>query len=137
MPRESLGYVKLEWTCPNCGGRNPGPEKTCLSCGSPQPEDVQFEEAPDKELIQDEKELERAKAGPDIHCGFCGTRNPAGTLECSQCGADLVHGAILRRGGRRLSHREGRTGRLREAPSRLRAVTRTEIMWFWDSHFGC
>lgn len=92
MSQESLGYVKLEWTCPNCGGRNPGPEKTCLSCGAPQPEDVQFEAAAKQELITDENEIEKAKAGPDIHCGFCGARNPAGTTECSQCGADLVHG---------------------------------------------
>jgi hypothetical protein len=45
-----------------------------------------------QELITDEAEIEAAKAGPDVHCAFCGARNPAGTAVCSQCGADLVHG---------------------------------------------
>lgn len=92
MPRETLGFVKLEWTCPKCNSRNPGPEKTCLSCGAPQPQDVQFHQAETQELIKDKIELEQAKAGADIHCGFCGTRNPASTMVCSQCGADLREG---------------------------------------------
>lgn len=92
MPKETLGYVKLEWTCPKCGTRNPGPEKTCLSCGAPQPENVAFEEPAQQALLEDQKEIEKAKAGADIHCGFCGTRNPAGAKICSQCGADLVKG---------------------------------------------
>ncbi|MBN1147811.1 MAG: zinc ribbon domain-containing protein [Anaerolineales bacterium] len=92
MPRETLGYVKLEWTCPKCGSRNPGPEKTCLSCGAPQPENVQFEQVEGQELIQDQAEIERAKAGADIHCAFCGARNPAAAETCSQCGADLKKG---------------------------------------------
>jgi len=92
MPRETLGYVKLEWTCPKCGSRNPGPEKTCLSCGAPQPEDVKFEQVEGQELIQDQVEIERAEAGPDIHCAFCGARNPADADTCSQCGADLKEG---------------------------------------------
>ena len=92
MSRESLGYVKLEWICPNCGGKNPGPEKTCLSCGKPQPENVAFQQAERQELIQDEKEIEKAKAGADIHCGYCGARNPAGSETCLQCGADMKAG---------------------------------------------
>lgn len=92
MPQESLGYVKLEWTCPKCRSRNPGPEKTCLSCGAPQPADVQFEQPERQELITDPRALEEAKQGPDIHCAFCGTRNPANAQTCSQCGADLKDG---------------------------------------------
>jgi len=92
MPKESLGYIKLEWTCPKCSTRNPGPEKTCLSCGAPQPENVAFEQPGQQELLEDQKEIEKAKAGADIHCGFCGTRNPAGTKVCAQCGADLEKG---------------------------------------------
>jgi predicted nucleic acid-binding Zn ribbon protein len=92
MSRETLGYVELEWTCPKCGSRNPGPEKTCLSCGAPQPENVQFEQVEGREMIQDEQKIQQAKAGPDIHCAFCGTRNPAGAATCSQCGADLKAG---------------------------------------------
>jgi len=92
MPQETLGYVKLEWTCPKCGSRNPGPEKACLSCGAPQPQDVQFERPASQELVKDEAEIKQAKAGPDIHCAFCGARNPAGATVCSQCGADLKEG---------------------------------------------
>ncbi len=92
MTRETLGYVKLEWTCPKCNNRNPGLEKTCLSCGAPQPQDVQFVQAGQQELSQDETLKKTAQAGADIHCAFCGTRNPAEATICSQCGADLKSG---------------------------------------------
>ena len=92
MPQETVGYVRLEWTCPNCQTRNPGPQKTCGGCGAAQPENVVFESAVQDELIADEKEIARAKAGPDVHCAFCGARNPAGTTVCTQCGADLSEG---------------------------------------------
>ncbi len=98
MTQESLGYIKLEWICPKCGSRNPGPEKTCLSCGFPQPENVQFVQAETQALITDEKEIAQAKAGPDIHCAFCGARNPAGSDTCSQCGADLKEGTLRETG---------------------------------------
>ena len=92
MSRETVGYVKLEWTCPKCGSRNPGPEKTCLSCGAPQPPDVQFVQAAGELATQDEKLKEIAEKGADIHCGFCGARNPADASICSQCGGDLKEG---------------------------------------------
>jgi len=50
---------------------------------------VAFEQATEEALITDKEEIARAKAGPDVHCAFCGTRNPAGAEKCSQCGADL------------------------------------------------
>ncbi len=90
MAKETVGYVQLEWTCPFCGTRNPGPNKKCSSCGSPQPEDVQFEQAAQEELIADEQLIEKAKSGPDIHCPFCGTRNPAGATTCANCMGDLT-----------------------------------------------
>lgn len=92
MSRETLGFVELEWTCPKCGNRNPGPEKTCLSCGAPQPEDVQFEQVQGKELVVDEELKKQVEKGADIHCAFCGARNPADAKVCSQCGADLTEG---------------------------------------------
>lgn len=92
MSQETLGYVKLEWTCPKCGGRNPGTEKTCLSCGALQPQDVQFEQTEGAQAAQDEALKKVAEAGPDIHCAFCGARNPANADVCSQCGADLKEG---------------------------------------------
>jgi DNA-directed RNA polymerase subunit RPC12/RpoP len=92
MSRESLGYTQLEWDCPRCGSRNPGPQKTCLNCGAPQPADIQFHQADHQELIKDPEAIEKAKAGADIHCAFCGARNPAGATTCMQCGADLKEG---------------------------------------------
>src|SRR5512143_184308 len=90
--KKTLGYVQLEWTCPNCNSRNPGPVKNCQNCGAPQPENVQFEQPAEQKFVTDEKAIEAASAGPDIHCGFCGTRNPATATVCSQCGADLKGG---------------------------------------------
>jgi ribosomal protein L40E len=90
--KETIGVVQLEWVCPNCSGRNPGPEKTCKNCGAPQPENVKFQRAADEKLITDSDTIKAAKSGADIHCGFCGTRNPAGATNCSQCGGDLKEG---------------------------------------------
>jgi ribosomal protein L40E len=89
MPQETLGYVKMEWICPKCRSRNPGTEKTCVSCGAPQPKEVQFEQVEHEQVSQDEQLKKQAEAGPDVHCAFCGTRNPAEAKVCLQCGADL------------------------------------------------
>jgi ribosomal protein L40E len=90
--KESQGFVELEWVCPNCDGRNKGSKKTCQSCGAPQPDNVKFQRAADEKIITDEKVAAVAKAGADIHCGFCGTRNPGNAVTCSQCGGDLKEG---------------------------------------------
>lgn len=92
MTKESLGYVELEWTCPNCGTRNPGRVKVCKSCGAPQPKDVQFEQAAEDKIVTDQEGLELAQTGPDIHCPFCGTRNPGNATVCMRCGGDLTEG---------------------------------------------
>ena len=92
MAKKTLGYAKLIWTCPNCNTRNPGPVKTCQSCGSPQPKDVEFEQASQEDLLKDAEEIRKARAGADIHCPYCGTRNPAGSVTCSQCHGDLREG---------------------------------------------
>ncbi|MEW5957796.1 MAG: zinc ribbon domain-containing protein [Chloroflexota bacterium] len=93
MTRKSVGYVQLEWTCPNCQTRNPGPQKTCSSCGLPQPENVKFEQPAQEKLIKDQAAIAQAQAGPDIHCHYCGARNPVTAKTCSQCGAALSEGA--------------------------------------------
>lgn len=98
MQKRSKGFVMLEWVCPNCEGRNPGPQKTCQSCGAPQPENVKFERAVNEKVITDEESIKAAKAGADIHCGFCGTRNPATATVCSQCGGDLKEGKARQAG---------------------------------------
>jgi membrane protease subunit (stomatin/prohibitin family) len=90
--RRTLGYIQNEWTCPNCNTRNKGGVKTCENCGAPQPENVQFELPSEQKLVTEEASITAAKAGADIHCGFCGTRNPATAKTCSQCGADLTQG---------------------------------------------
>jgi ribosomal protein L40E len=88
--KRTVGYVQLEWTCPNCSTRNPGGEKTCQNCGAPQPENVQFERAAEENLVTDEKALKSAKGGADYICPYCNTRNPGDAKTCSQCGGDLV-----------------------------------------------
>jgi predicted nucleic acid-binding Zn ribbon protein len=92
MPRKTVGFVQLGWSCPNCSQMNPGPQKTCTACGSPQPDNVQFENMPQQELITDEAVKEKARKGADINCPYCGTRNPADAALCSQCGGDLKGG---------------------------------------------
>lgn len=96
--KESKGFVKTEWICPNCNSRNPGPEKTCGSCGGPQPENVHFYLPAEAKIIQDENAAKAARAGADIHCGFCGTRNPGNATVCSQCGGELKEGKARQAG---------------------------------------
>src|SRR3989337_2565526 len=98
MVKKTVGYVKLEWTCPRCGTRNPGPQKFCNGCGAPQPEDVVFEQPAQERLIEDKAELARAKAGPDVHCPYCGARNPAGAKFCGACGGNLAQGQAREKG---------------------------------------
>jgi DNA-directed RNA polymerase subunit RPC12/RpoP len=67
---------------------------------------VVFEQAAEELLITDEAEIERAKAGPDIHCAYCGARNPATVETCSQCGADLAKGEARASGEVLGAHRD-------------------------------
>lgn len=92
MTQKELGYIELEWICLACGTKNPGSQRTCTSCGSPQPANVKFEQEQNAALIEDEKKLAEAEKGADIHCPFCGTRNPADATTCIQCGGDLEEG---------------------------------------------
>jgi len=100
MARKSLGYSKLLWVCPNCETRNPGPKKSCTTCGNPQPKDVEFIQADKEELLTDEKTARAVKKGSDIHCPFCGTRNSADAVECRQCGGKLEEGAKRKSGSK-------------------------------------
>ncbi len=92
MAKKTLGYAELFWACPNCNGINPGPEKTCAQCGAPQPEDVEFQQADRLELLQTDSVKGKIAVGPDIHCPFCGTRNPGNAETCTQCGGDIAEG---------------------------------------------
>jgi len=93
VARKILGYIELYWTCPSCGSENLGSHAYCTSCGSPQPKSIEFHQSGKQQLLADVEKIKRAKTGADIHCGFCGTRNPATTSACSQCGADLKAGS--------------------------------------------
>ena len=104
MARKTVGYTHLHWTCPACGTQNLGTAEKCVNCQAPQPEDVAFEQPAQEKLIKDEKVIARAKAGPDIHCPYCGTRNPANVPTCAQCGGDLSEGTA-RKGGALGAHR--------------------------------
>ncbi|GAP14289.1 protein containg double zinc ribbon/zinc-ribbon domain [Longilinea arvoryzae] len=92
MPRESLGYVRMVWYCPNCQSKNPGNFRFCRGCGAAQPANVEFQKDDQDVLVTDAKEIEQAELGADIHCGYCGARNPANARECLACGADLATG---------------------------------------------
>jgi hypothetical protein len=89
MVRKSLGYVELQWTCPHCGTLNPGPNKFCNGCGAPMADDVEFEQPTQEELLKDEEKIARAKAGPDVHCPYCGSRNAGDAQFCGACGGGL------------------------------------------------
>lgn len=99
MPQEELGYVELEWTCKNCGTRNPGTRKNCMACGAPMGTQGKFELPAQQELIQDADKLKQATVGPDIICPFCGTRNPGDAVSCKQCGGDLKGAQARAKGG--------------------------------------
>ncbi len=106
MAKKHLGYVHLEWTCPNCDTRNPGPHKFCNGCGAPQPEEVAFEQPLEEKILTDEAEIARAKIGPDVHCPYCEARNAADAKFCGACGGDLTS-AEARESGRVLgAHRD-------------------------------
>lgn len=105
MARKTVGYTHLQWTCPACGHKNPGTAEKCASCQAPQPTDVHFEQPAQEKLIQDEQLIQRAKAGADIHCPFCGTRNPATATTCAQCGGDLSEGTARAAGSALGAHR--------------------------------
>lgn len=92
MTKQTVGYVDLEWSCPNCGNRNPGTASKCVTCGNPQPDAVEFEAGASGELLSDEEKIARAKAGPDVACPYCGTRNLATAERCKQCSGDLQGG---------------------------------------------
>jgi len=99
MPQEELGYVELEWTCKNCGTRNPGTRKNCMTCGAAMGAQEKFELPAQQELIKDETKLAAAALGPDVICPYCGTRNAANATSCKQCGGDLTGAQARFKGG--------------------------------------
>ncbi len=98
MTQETLGYVELEWTCKRCGTKNPGTQKMCSGCGAPMETVDQFELPAQQMLTTEPEKVEAQKASPDVHCPYCGARNPAGAKTCSQCRAELGEAAAREAG---------------------------------------
>lgn len=93
MARKTIGYVEMEWACPSCAAKNPGSRQTCLACGAPQPRQAAFTLKAGAPLVEDAAALTAARRDADIHCPYCGTRNPADAKTCLHCGGDLAEGA--------------------------------------------
>jgi ribosomal protein L40E len=93
MARKTIGHIELEWICKRCGTKNPGLQKTCLSCGAIMESQDQFVSPEQSELITDQDVLMGAERGEDTHCPYCGARNAAGTANCSQCSGGLAEGS--------------------------------------------
>lgn len=76
------------WDCPFCGmKRNRGPEKFCGGCGAPRSPEVRFYLPEDAREVDDPLEQERARAGPDWSCAFCGGDNKGWNGFCTGCGS--------------------------------------------------
>lgn len=117
MAQKKKGYVELFWECPNCRGENLGSDAICSNCGRPQPDDVEFYQGSHQEIIKDEAKLKRAKAGADIHCSYCDTRNPGDAKQCKQCGASLSEGTQRKSAGRVVGSFVAGKGSLIECPN--------------------
>lgn len=98
MARKTVGYTELEWTCKRCGTKNPGLKKVCSNCGGPMAQADQFELPDEQKLITEPEKIEALPKGADVHCPYCGARNPFGSAECSNCGGNLQSGAAREAG---------------------------------------
>jgi len=94
--RKQIGYLQLEWICPQCHTRNPGDKAICVTCGLPHPEDVGFVPPLHPTILTTGTAAEAAaalvEAGADIHCPWCGVRNRATARQCTQCQGSLAGG---------------------------------------------
>ncbi len=76
------------WDCKYCGSTGiRGSSIACPACGHVRDKDVKFYLPEESEEVLDARLLERARAGVDWLCAFCGTSNTATTENCRQCGA--------------------------------------------------
>jgi hypothetical protein len=77
------------WDCSSCetvGIR--GRHTTCQGCGKSRPEGVRFYLPAGEPAVTDRAAIQRARAGPDWVCEFCGGSNRATRASCTQCGAE-------------------------------------------------
>lgn len=77
------------WDCESCGTTGiKGRDLICPGCGARRPENVTFYLPDDEQEVTDEALIERAKAGADWVCEWCGASNPAMREVCKECGAE-------------------------------------------------
>ena len=84
--------VMHDWRCHVCTAVNKGNKDDCHNCGKPI-DDNDPEILPGDmskvNAVTDPKLLERFKAGRDLICGYCKTRQPKVAKECIECGGPL------------------------------------------------
>ncbi|NJL04591.1 MAG: hypothetical protein HC911_06715 [Chloroflexaceae bacterium] len=76
------------WDCRYCGSKGVrGRDIACPACGHVRDKEVRFYLPEEADEVLDAALLQRAKAGVDWLCAFCGTSNVATAEQCRQCGA--------------------------------------------------
>lgn len=78
------------WTCSSC--KTPeidGSLTSCPHCGNPRDSDEKPRLGANSRQVTDQREIDRARSGPNKRCGSCGTENKASNTTCSQCGSLL------------------------------------------------
>ncbi len=80
------------WDCDKCGKKEiRGDLRACISCGSPRNESIKFYLLTSKEeKVEDIKQSNEFKAGPDWLCSFCNTLNSATKDSCLSCGSSKL-----------------------------------------------
>lgn len=77
------------WDCESCGHKGIlGRELACPKCGYRRPDGVKFYLPQDAQEVTDEALRQRAEAGADWVCEWCGASSVATAQACSQCGAE-------------------------------------------------
>lgn len=76
-----------KWRCKNCSNENRGSHESCGGCGWTRDSTVQFYLDGDAPVVTDEKQIAKAKAGPNWVCDACDNMNESGRSSCNTCGS--------------------------------------------------
>lgn len=76
-----------KWRCKSCSNENRGSHESCAGCGWTRDSTVQFYLEGDAPVVTDEKQIAKAKAGPDWVCDACDNMNPTDRSSCNSCGS--------------------------------------------------
>ncbi len=86
------------WDCPQCDCKKiGGSHRVCTQCAAPRPEGDIFYDPGNARIVIDSRELERARAGADSLCAFCGGSIWAAEDTCQGCGASKADSDKKRR----------------------------------------